>query len=408
MSIRPAPLLANDEVVTMLRSSLGSTEHGLGTVPNAVKVVIRDDMWRERTLAATGQYVSFDSFAAFVTTPPLEGLGATLDQLRGICRGDREALDAIDRATQNAHGVHVGDVDNVNVRPGGNASAAALRRLRKDRPDLHAEVLAGEKSPHAAMVEAGFRTPTLSVPLTAEGVLRAAQRLSERDLAELVALLAPIRDTLPGGPAIFEDPLFARMKLRPAQAIEVILFVCFPDAGSVLDSTWGRGRFWTDSTAPVGVVGLDLNPKRARHVVGDYRALPFADGAFDVGVFDPQFLSDGGRASIMRAAYTTHGRLEAAKADVQQGCREIWRVSRLGIIVKVQDHIHDQRLIRMTDWVREAIPAAQYDELLVPSEQAKVIDPKWTRPQLSLYRDHSAYLVFRKDGDVHKRRRARA
>ena len=42
-------------------------------------------------------------------------------------------------------------------RPSGNSRAAFLRRLRKDRPDIHARVLAGELSPHAGMIEAGFR-----------------------------------------------------------------------------------------------------------------------------------------------------------------------------------------------------------------------------------------------------------
>ncbi|MDP9356862.1 MAG: hypothetical protein M3Q71_24545 [Chloroflexota bacterium] len=64
-------------------------------------------------------------------------------------------MDLIDQATQNPHGVHVGDVDNVNIRPDGNDPQYALRKLRKDRPDLHAEVIAGRKSPHGAMVEAG-------------------------------------------------------------------------------------------------------------------------------------------------------------------------------------------------------------------------------------------------------------
>ena len=32
-------------------------------------------------------------------------------------------------------------------KPDGNSSSAALRRLRKDRPDLHAKVLGGELSP---------------------------------------------------------------------------------------------------------------------------------------------------------------------------------------------------------------------------------------------------------------------
>ncbi len=53
------------------------------------------------------------------------------------------ALDAIDRATQRGQG---GDhtsqeskVNNVNLAeaPKGNSNTYALRRLRKDRPDLH-------------------------------------------------------------------------------------------------------------------------------------------------------------------------------------------------------------------------------------------------------------------------------
>jgi hypothetical protein len=48
--------------------------------------------------------------------------------------------------------------DDVHIsRPAGNSAAAAIRRLRKDRSDIHARVLAGELSPHAGMIEAGFR-----------------------------------------------------------------------------------------------------------------------------------------------------------------------------------------------------------------------------------------------------------
>jgi hypothetical protein len=52
-------------------------------------------------------------------------------------------------------------------RPSGNSRAAFLRRLRKDRPDIHARVLAGELSPHASMIEAGFRknhSPSPAIP----------------------------------------------------------------------------------------------------------------------------------------------------------------------------------------------------------------------------------------------------
>jgi hypothetical protein len=46
---------------------------------------------------------------------------------------------------------------NVHIRFSGNSRTAFIRRLRKDRPDIHARVLAGELSPHAGMIKAGFR-----------------------------------------------------------------------------------------------------------------------------------------------------------------------------------------------------------------------------------------------------------
>ena len=72
-----------------------------------------------------------------------------------------EQDDARDRANLRPAG-RPKNVDNgkgaINdLRPTGTSRAAALRRLRKDRPDLHTRVLGGELSAHAAMIEAGFR-----------------------------------------------------------------------------------------------------------------------------------------------------------------------------------------------------------------------------------------------------------
>jgi hypothetical protein len=59
---------------------------------------------------------------------------------------------------------------HASERPSGNSRAAFLRRLRKNRPDIHARILAGELSPYAGMIEAGFRkrqprsTPAASEP----------------------------------------------------------------------------------------------------------------------------------------------------------------------------------------------------------------------------------------------------
>jgi hypothetical protein len=56
----------------------------------------------------------------------------------------------------------------------GNSVEQALRRLRSQRQDLHARVLAGELSANAAMVEAGFRKPRPRDPMPGLSRLRRA------------------------------------------------------------------------------------------------------------------------------------------------------------------------------------------------------------------------------------------
>ena len=102
------------------------------------------------------------------------GKGTTVDHLKRICRDDAQVLDMIDEllqrpaggqpGNQNAKGEEKTICDNVPGRsspeplaPTGNSREKGLRRRRKDRPDLHARVLAGELSVHRAMVLAGFR-----------------------------------------------------------------------------------------------------------------------------------------------------------------------------------------------------------------------------------------------------------
>jgi hypothetical protein len=58
--------------------------------------------------------------------------------VKRLCADDPEAVDLIDQATQNPASRHIDAFDNVQgIAPTGNTSQAALRRLRKDRPDLH-------------------------------------------------------------------------------------------------------------------------------------------------------------------------------------------------------------------------------------------------------------------------------
>jgi len=72
------------------------------------------------------------------------------------------------------------DIQEVKA-PTGTSKTAFLRRLRKDRPDIHARVLAGELSPNAGMIEAGFRNKRSSRKLT---IVERMQRLWDSASAE--------------------------------------------------------------------------------------------------------------------------------------------------------------------------------------------------------------------------------
>jgi hypothetical protein len=136
--------------------------------------------------------VQYERFEDFVRTPPTAGIGGSMDMVRRIVSADPVTLDLLDRAVQRPVGAnqHTVGVDNINSHPTGTSTGAALRRLRKDRPDLHATVLAGEVSAHAAMVEAGFRRKTLNVPLEPLAIARALRRnLAGAQVTELISAL---------------------------------------------------------------------------------------------------------------------------------------------------------------------------------------------------------------------------
>ena len=187
-----------DAIVDSLGKAMQSGETGLRYVPALLLRVVNEDLWRERVIAQTGERVAFERFLDFVTTQPLEGLGADLPALRRLCADNPAALDAIDRATKQPEGgdkrsaAYKNTVDNINGdRPDGTSAAYALRKLRSDAPDAHARVLAGELSPHAAMVEAGFRRKTLQIPTDVEGAAQVLmRRFTYDDLCRLVQLLA--------------------------------------------------------------------------------------------------------------------------------------------------------------------------------------------------------------------------
>lgn len=191
------PLRRNGNLVESLGSSLRSGGHALGTAPALLRQILEAESWRD-FVTQRGERVQHEQFADFVTTPPLHGLGASVRLVGKIVESiadeaERLALaDLLDRALQRPPSIHALDNIQGTEAPTGTSQAAALRRLRKDAPELHADVLAGRLSAHAAMVQAGFRRKTVVVPVDRpESAAKALRKnLSPEDVAALVRLLA--------------------------------------------------------------------------------------------------------------------------------------------------------------------------------------------------------------------------
>lgn len=200
--------------VASLASAVMKGGEALGNVPGLLKIVLEEEAWR-RFVTPRGDEVEHDRFIDFATTPPLHGIGADVSLLKRIVADDPEAVDLLDRALEGKKGNPWGrsgkptnNLDNIQhikgEPPTGTSSDAAIRRLRKHARDsatgeilderindLYEQVLAGDISPHAAAIEAGFRKRMISIPT--EDAERAARSIRSNmmpdTIRELVRLL---------------------------------------------------------------------------------------------------------------------------------------------------------------------------------------------------------------------------
>ena len=189
MTVKADPLRARGADVAMLSDTLRRGGSALESVPLQLKHLLQSGDW-QHFVTKLGKEVHHKRFVDFVSTPPLAGLGSTLETIRKLLVDDVEAVDLLDQAVQNSPG-RPGTADNITgSKRSGTSKEQALRRLRKNAPELHAQVLAGGLSPHAAMVAAGFRPKTFTVRADSpEAVANALRRQLPPDTLALVAKL---------------------------------------------------------------------------------------------------------------------------------------------------------------------------------------------------------------------------
>jgi hypothetical protein len=151
------------DLVNTVGSALSRGEHTLTVLPELIRQLLEEEAWKEFE-TKMGKHVVYSEFEEFVLTPPLSGLGANIRLVRRLVSDDPVTLDLLDQAMQKPPGgdkrsaeareniirvIHPNDIEEKQDRSG-----KLIRRLRKDFPELHEQVLRGEKTETAAAVEA--------------------------------------------------------------------------------------------------------------------------------------------------------------------------------------------------------------------------------------------------------------
>ena len=189
----------------MCHSALGSSEANIGAVTGSLKTVMRGECWRQWA-TPEGKEVSWNpaDFRLFLESPRPSGCQTRIDFVRWAVRGsgiedDFEDLirgtpggannptpaqqpmtgkfaPTVNRDNVTVDGAPMAiplspDIPRPRVRdytreaPTGNSVSYAIRRLKKEAPELAEKVIKGDLSAYAASVQAGFKDRQVTVPV---------------------------------------------------------------------------------------------------------------------------------------------------------------------------------------------------------------------------------------------------
>ena len=92
--------------------AIADGETSLGQVPLLLRKVLENDAWKEFE-TKMGKHVAYTRFEDFVSTPPLDGLGADMELIKKIASKDIELQELLAKALRDTHG---GDRKSENTR----------------------------------------------------------------------------------------------------------------------------------------------------------------------------------------------------------------------------------------------------------------------------------------------------
>jgi len=81
-------------------------------IPGLIEQILTEDIWREIYIEEIERTVTYERFEDFITTPPPEGLGATVKTLERLLCDNEVALNLLDEALQGKPG---GQLENKNA-----------------------------------------------------------------------------------------------------------------------------------------------------------------------------------------------------------------------------------------------------------------------------------------------------
>lgn len=218
----------------------------------------------------------------------------------------------------------------------------------------------------------------------------------------------PARFILPIGRKVIRPPdpavrgtTLSYMRVRSDEAVRRLVHLAFRDAHTALDLTYAAGRFWRDPLPPgLAVTSNNWDPEASTDLHVDFTATGLPTGSFDLVIYDPPHVADGGLNGIMARRYGTVRTTAELRAMIAAGAREAWRVSSAGVIVKVTEHHHGGRFLNQSGWVEAAIPSPIYTKLSTTRVLGLVSSGRWKAERVP--RSNGAvYLVFRHGGGAH-------
>ncbi|MGA2770671.1 MAG: hypothetical protein ABSG26_07630 [Bryobacteraceae bacterium] len=172
----------------------------------------------------------------------------------------------------------------------------------------------------------------------------------------------------------------------------------------ILDATVNGGRFWKGTRRKI--IGLDVASIHRPTIVGDNTRMPFADGRFDVVVYDPPHIPNQGKDNLKDFNTRFGLTLKSSKEDgytfahtyppfVQEAHRVLKPEGVL--LCKIADYVHDhQYQWAHIDFIQAARAAGFMPcDCIVKTRKGPIIDPKWKIAHHSR-RQHCYWLIFRK------------